>query len=487
MSKTRKLACIYLFICIAAIVGIVYMFCTLGSEKAMLETFELVQQENSNWDDAMVKDLEVKAQYYLGNGTEASFTYNAGEVFDIEIDDDTWINYGVGFEDGYGASVDEYMDYIEKEKNGVRLGEDRMLYYDGDGWGMYNCISVNEETEDMVSISTGCIKFEKNRLTKHNSLCKGAGDKIYLFYGGNLYVTNKEELLKIYTYEDIDIARGTASSMNLAPIYSWEEEKEWLMCSDFVFGKEQYLVLVGSESYNDECFAINVHIIDANTGEEIDAKKEYINLDEFTVSRNVNMIEEFKVISKQDYSAGDYIKYNMLTTEYSLVTATQICGYQNMIKIDYLYNQEGKMSGINLSNINVATENREYISTMIDTCESEDGTVYLCYLEGIRGRERQYTHRWARRMIVDGENWGFKENRDEGWLFDVYEDEYPTEYWFNGVGIRAFKNGEMVYWGYFESDISKLFAESVKGVMRCETSYATNGADLMDMKINIVA
>ena len=97
MSKTRKLACIYLFICIAAIVGIVYMFCTLGSEKAMLETFELVQQENSNWDDAMVKDLEVKAQYYLGNGTEASFTYNAGEVFDIEIDDDTWINYGVGF------------------------------------------------------------------------------------------------------------------------------------------------------------------------------------------------------------------------------------------------------------------------------------------------------------------------------------------------------------------------------------------------------
>lgn len=488
MSKTRKLVGLYMVICMAAITGIVYMFCTLGSEKAMIEDFELVQQENGNWDNEIVKDLEIKIQYYLGNGVKANFTYNDGEVFDIETEDDSWRDSRMFFEEGYGASVDEYMEYIENEKNGVRLGEDRIIYCENDGWEMYYVLKLEETENDILDITTGCVQFEENRLARlDNSLVKEAGDKIYLFHGGNLYVTSKEELLKIETHMDIDIARMKADSMGLKPVYSWAEEKEWLMCSDFIFDKGQYLVLVGVSSDNDDSYNIHVQVIDANTGEVIDTKEQIMELDETTVRNNVSMQDEYKEHVNIDKIASDYIKCNMITREYSLVTTTQICGYQDMIKIDYEYNQEGRMSGIKLSNIDVTTENKEYISTMIDTCQSEDGTIYVCYLEGIRGRERQYTDRWARRMIVDGKTWGFEENRDYGSYLNYYQDENPINYWFNGVGIRAYKDGKMVYWGYLESEISKLFAESIEGVMKCSSPYSSNREDLVDIEMNVVA
>lgn len=517
MSKTRRLFGIFGVICIASIVGIIYMFCNLGSDKTVIESFNLVQHEDGDWNEATIENLEAKVRYYLGDDREAYFIYRDGEVSDVDITTNEKVPVGLMEELSAGISVDvdEYLDnldYVESKTNGVQLGENSIIYYEDDGWRMYKLLKVEEDDNGERLVKMGCLDlgdiervlegYEEDdseglskeeagisppsRIANHDSLIKEEGNKIYLFHGGNLYVTNREELLEIKTYTDIDIARGNANNCGLKPVFSWPQEWERFVCGEFIFDKEQYLVAVGSSSDSDESFTVHVCVVDANTGEVIASEEQYIEIDEFTVNRNNNMKSEYEKERPLEMSVADYIKYNMITREYSLVTASQICGYQNMIKIDYEYDKDGKILGLKLSEINVTTDNREYISTMIDTCEGEDGTLYVCYLEGIRGRERKYTDYWARRMLVDGKAWSFDKNRDFGWYFYLHESDYKVEYWFNGVGIRAFKDGEMVYWGYFESDISKLFAESIDEVIDCGEPYASNGANLLNIELDVV-
>ena len=60
MSKTRRLFGIFGVICIASIVGIIYMFCNLGSDKTVIESFNLVQHEDGDWNEATIENFHLR-------------------------------------------------------------------------------------------------------------------------------------------------------------------------------------------------------------------------------------------------------------------------------------------------------------------------------------------------------------------------------------------------------------------------------------------
>lgn len=367
MSKTKKLFGIFSLMCIVAVGVIVYMFCTLGSNKGMIKDFELVQEKSGNWDESVVEDLKVKVVYQLKDYERTDFIYKNGKVSDIDTVEDEFIS--------------EYSD--GRQRKGAVLG------------------------------------YESGEVVHHS------------YY-------NKD--------------------------------------------KNQYVIVTVSTT--EDSYTLNVYV----EGEKISLIKAggyTFKLDEATIKAN-KLLEE--KAQNQNIKASDYVKVNGVTNETTLITVTQICGHQDVIHISYDEDENGTVKDIKFSKIDTNDDSKLYMSTLVDVCKGADGTIYVCYLEGLKDKEPEYTDSWARRMIVDGTRWDFEENSDKGIYF--WNEEYITRFRFNGIAVRAYKNveekPEMIYHGYFESEISKLFAENIKRVENGNELIASESdVDLVDIKLSV--
>lgn len=243
-------------------------------------------------------------------------------------------------------------------------------------------------------------------------------------------------------------------------------------------------ILVGITS-EEKSYTLHVYVMDDNAISTLKQSSYTFGLDEETIKAN-RLLED--KAEDQNIKASDYVQANGVTNGTTLITVTQICGYQDIINISYEEDENGMIKDIKFSKIDSNEGSKVYMSTLLDVCEDKDGTMYVCYLEGLKDKEPEYTDYWARRMIVDGSRWRFEENSDKGIFF--WNEGYATRFRFNGIGVRAYKNveekSEIVYYGYFESEISKLFVENIE-LVRNGNEIRPREIDvyLVDLKLSV--
>lgn len=262
----------------------------------------------------------------------------------------------------------------------------------------------------------------------------------------------------------------------------WYGEEEVVHHGYYNEEKNQYVIVTMSAT--EESYTLNVYV----EGEKVSlikAESYTFKLDEETIKAN-KLLEE--KAENQNINASDYVSVNGVTNGITIITVTQICGQQDVIGISYDEDENGMVNNIKFSKIDSNKDSKVYMSTLVDTCKGADGTVYVCYLEGLRDKEPEYTESWARRMMVDGIRWNFEDNSGKGTYF--WNEEYVPRYRFNGIAVRAYKNTEenskMVYYGYFESEISKLFVENIERVRNANELIPSEiEVDLIDLKLSV--
>lgn len=296
-----------------------------------------------------------------------------------------------------------------------------------------------------------------------------------------------------FTYKNGKVTDIETEKANPGFIYEYIDERKKEEYSMTAYGEIVHIGYLDSEnsqrvsvaiSTEEDSYTLHVYVM---PGKEMSTIQESytFKIDEDT--KKANKLLEDKA-ENQNIKAKDYVKVNGVTNETTLITVSQICGYQDFINISYEKDENGIINDIKFSKIDSNKDSKVYMSTLLDVCKDEEGTIYVCYLEGLKDKEPEYTDYWARRMIVDGGNWCFEQNSDNGLYF--WNEEYVTRFRFNGIAVRAYKNNEekseLVYYGYFESDISKLFAENIELVRNGnEIRSSEIDVDLMDLKLSI--
>ncbi len=310
------------------------------------------------------------------------------------------------------------------------------------------------------------------------------------------------EVKVVYQLPDYEKAEFTYKNGEVTDIETEKVDEQYM--TEYSDGRQRddvhgYAEMVHHSYYNDEnnqyiiigisteekSYTLHACVLDGNAISTQIQSSYTFELDEETVKAN-KLLED--KAENQNIKASDYVKVNGVTNETTLITVTQICGYQDVINISYEEDENGMIKDIKFSKTDNNAGSKVYMSTLLDVCKDEEGTIYMCYLEGLKDKEPEYTDYWARRMIVNGRNWKFEENSDKGKYF--WNEGYITRFRFNGIAVRAYKNNEekseMVYYGYFESDISKLFAENIELVRNGNEIYSSEiDVDLIDLKLSM--
>lgn len=256
---------------------------------------------------------------------------------------------------------------------------------------------------------------------------------------------------------------------------------------NYINDGKAYVVVSMTTSKNG--YVIYVYIIDAEKGSMLVEDKYAVELDEEIINENNALEQEKTTWSGEltlDEVAEKCVATNVISDKYILLTVTQICGHQDMIKIDFIENEKDEITNLEYTQIDHGFDGNEYMSSMISSVESEDGTLYVCYLEGVSGALPEFNEHWKRRIISCGYylDFSFKGN---GYLFRN-KDNASTDT-FNGVAVRAYKKDssewKLTYWGHFESGISQLFSESIKSAKK-GYSMKYEGTDLEGIKMTLV-
>lgn len=152
--------------------------------------------------------------------------------------------------------------------------------------------------------------------------------------------------------------------------------------------------------------------------------------------------------------------------DYSIITVMLSDGQQDLYKINY-----GDSITYEEVNLDGQMSEGSYIGGVVDVLVDGERT-YICYVEGAMFLEEGFDYSWSRRMIAEPSKWT--------------SEDYWQSGFSNGIGVMAIQNGEVMYQGHFESEISKGLADNLEDLKEGRRDFEVNGENVTNITMTLV-